>query len=109
MQILIGMSFLKGASEELCRRLELHVQSFLPQLSLGSHVMEQRSLDRCRRKAEHGIGKKDRRKKQPCSVWDIDYRCGGIRGRNRSRVRLITDERLVPSVRAIRGREQTAF
>ncbi len=102
--------FFKRRSEELCRRLELHVQSLAASVVFREPTAWSSALwIDVGQKQNRELGKKIVAKNSPVLFGTSIIGVVEYVGETRSRVRLITDERLVPSVRAIRGREHNRF
>ncbi len=102
--------FFKRRSQELCRRLELHVQSLPASVVFREPSSWSSALwINVGQRQNKALGKKIVEKNSPVLFGTSIIGVVEYVGFERSRVRLITDEKLVPSVRALRGREHNHF
>lgn len=102
--------FFKRRSQELCHALELQVQSLPAQVIFREPISWSSMLWINRGEQDNQkVGKKIIDKNSPVLLGTSIIGVVEYVGFNRSRVRLITDARLTPSVRAVRGKEQNRF
>ncbi len=102
--------FLKRRSKELSAALELQVQSIPAQVIFREPSSWSSSIWLNVGERDNSLlGKKIVGKNSPVLVGTSVVGVVEYVGERRSRVRLVTDSRLTPSVRAIRGREQNRY
>lgn len=102
--------FFERRCQELASRLELHAQSIAASVIFREPSSWSSALwIDVGEKQNQALGKKIVAKNSPVLVGTSIIGVVEHVGDTRSRVRLITDERLVPSVRALRGREHNRF
>ena len=102
--------FLTRRSEELCRALDLQIRSLPARVIFREPASWSSSLwINLGEKDNIALGKKAIGKYSPVLVGSSIVGVIEQVEKNRSRVRLITDNRLNPSVRVIRGKEQNKF
>ncbi len=103
-------AFFERRGKELCRRLELHVQSLTARVIFREPSSWSSSLwIDVGEKHNTSLGKKLIAKNSPVLFGTSIIGVVEYVGNSRSRVRLITDSSLALSVRALRGREQDRF
>lgn len=102
--------FFKRRSQELCQRLELQAQSLSARVIFREPSLWSSALwIDVGEKQNEILGKKIVAKNSPVLLGTSIVGVVEYVGKTRSRVRLITDARLVPSVRTLRGKEHNLF
>lgn len=106
----IWKDFFTRRSKELCNALDLQIQSLPAKVIFREPASWSSTLwINLGEKDNEKIGKKIIGKNSPVLLGTSIVGVVEYVGRNQSRVRLITDSRLAPSVRACRGKEQNRF
>lgn len=106
----IWKEFFKRRSQELCSALDMQIQSipakvvFREPAFWSSTLWINRGENDNKRMGKQVIGKNS-----PVLIGTSIVGIVEFVGANQSKVRLITDSRLTPSVRAVRGKEQNRF
>jgi cell shape-determining protein MreC len=106
----IWKEFFKRRSEELCNALDMQIQSLPAKVVFREPATWSSTLWINRGENDNKkMGKKIIGKNSPVLLGTSIIGVVEYVGSNQSKVRLITDSRLVPSVRVVRGKEQNRF